>query len=144
MDQLVADFISRMGLALPVAILVAVRAGRMTNQMKSQNMETKVTVLTIDVVKEKMVDQLSILLRVYGETIEDVNLPTEVNLQKVACDDRTFSFLWRPHFREHDDVRRRLRRIKLVGGGSSKQPPLDIDLNALEQELAPQLESGNG
>ncbi|KAL3575127.1 hypothetical protein D5086_023228 [Populus alba] len=84
MDQLVADFISRMGLALPVAILVAVRAGRMTNQMKSQNMETKVTVLTIDVVKEKMVDQLSILLRVYGETIEDVNLPTEVNLQKVS------------------------------------------------------------
>jgi len=29
MDQLIADFVSRMGLALPVAILVAVRAGRM-------------------------------------------------------------------------------------------------------------------
>ena len=29
------------------------------------------------------------------------------------------------------------------GGGSSKQPPLDIDLNASEQEPAPQLESGN-
>lgn len=35
MDQLVADFVSRMGLALPVAILVAVRAGRMIHQMNS-------------------------------------------------------------------------------------------------------------
>ena len=85
MDQLVADFVSRMGLALPVAILVAVRAGRMIHQMNSQNMETKVTDLTIDVVKEKIVDQLSILLRVYRETTEDVNLPTGVNLQEVSA-----------------------------------------------------------
>ena len=85
MDQLVADFVSRMGLALPVAILVAVRAGRMIHQMNSKNMETKVTDLTIDVVKEKIVDQLSILLRVYRETTEDVNLPTGVNLQEVSA-----------------------------------------------------------
>ena len=85
MDQLVADFVSRMGLDLPVAILVAVRAGRMIHQMNSQNMETKVTDLTIDVVKEKIVDQLSILLRVYRETTEDVNLPTGVNLQEVSA-----------------------------------------------------------
>ena len=85
MDQLVADFVSRMGLALPVAILVAVRAGRMIHQMNSQNMETKVTDLTINVVKEKIVDQLSILLRVYRETTEDVNLPTGVNLQEVSA-----------------------------------------------------------
>lgn len=84
MDQLVADFVSRMGLALPVAILVAVRAGRMIHQMNSQNMETKVTDLTIDVVKEKIVDQLERILRVYRETTEDVNLPTGVNLQEVA------------------------------------------------------------
>ena len=68
MDQLV-DFVSRMGLALPVAILVAVRAGQMIHQMNSQNMETKVTDLMIDIVKEKMVDQLSILLRVYRELL---------------------------------------------------------------------------
>ncbi|KAJ6881934.1 hypothetical protein NC651_028517 [Populus alba x Populus x berolinensis] len=74
-----------MGLALPVAILVAVRAGRMIHQMNSQNMETKVTDLTIDVVKEKMVDQLSILLRLCRETTEDVNLPTGVNLQEVSA-----------------------------------------------------------
>ncbi|KAJ6288072.1 hypothetical protein OIU78_014724 [Salix suchowensis] len=82
MDQLIADFVSRMGLALPVAILVAVRAGRMIHQMNSQNMETKVTDLTINVVKEKIVDQLSKELRVYRETTEDVNLPTGVNLQE--------------------------------------------------------------
>ena len=85
MDQLIADFVSRMGLALPVAILVAVRAGRMIHQMNSQNMETKVTDLTINVVKEKIVDQLSKELRVYRETTEDVNLPTGVNLQEVSA-----------------------------------------------------------
>lgn len=51
MDQLVADFLSWMGLALPVAILVAVRAGQMIHQMNSLNMEPKITDLAIDVVK---------------------------------------------------------------------------------------------
>lgn len=82
MDQLVADFVSRMGLALPVVILVAVRAGQMIHQMNSLNFETKVTDVTRDVIKEKIVDQLSILLRVYRDTTEDVNLPTGVNLQE--------------------------------------------------------------
>lgn len=84
MDQLVADFVSRMGLALPVVILVAVRAGQMIHQMNSLNFETKVTDVTRDVIKEKIVDQLSILLRVYRDTTEDVNLPTGVNLQEVS------------------------------------------------------------
>lgn len=85
MEQLVSDCVSRMGLALPVAILVAVRAGRMIHQMNFLNMETKVTALTIDVVKEKIVEQLSILLRVYTDTTEDVNLPTGINLQEVSA-----------------------------------------------------------
>lgn len=80
MEQLIADFVSRMGLALPVAILVAVRAGRIINTIHSINMETKVTEVTIDVVKEKIVDQLSILLKVYKDTTEGVSLPTGVNL----------------------------------------------------------------
>lgn len=84
MEQLVADFVSRMGLALPVAILVAVRAGRIINTMNSINMETKVYEVTIDVVKEKIVTQLSILLKVYKDTTEGVSLPTGVNLQEVA------------------------------------------------------------
>lgn len=85
MDQLVAYFVSRMGLALPVVILVAVRSGQMIHQMKSINMETKVTDVARDVIKEKIVDQLSILLRVYKDTTEDVNLPTGVNLQEVSA-----------------------------------------------------------
>lgn len=56
--QLVADFIFQLGLALPVAILLALRAGRMIHQMNSWNMETKITNLAVDVVKEKIVYQL--------------------------------------------------------------------------------------
>lgn len=48
-------------------------------------METKVTDVARDVIKEKIVDQLSILLRVYKDTTEDVNLPTGVNLQEVSA-----------------------------------------------------------
>lgn len=84
MDQLVADLISRMGLALPVAILVAVRAGQMIHQMNSINMEPKITDLAIDVVLENIVKQLEILLRVYKDTTANVNLPTGVNLHDVA------------------------------------------------------------
>lgn len=84
MDQLVADFVSKMGLALPVAILVAVRAGQTIHQKKSLNLETKISNLALDVVKEKIVDHLEILLKVYRDTTVDVNLPTEVNLQEVS------------------------------------------------------------
>ncbi|KAK2996116.1 hypothetical protein RJ639_024872 [Escallonia herrerae] len=45
-------------------------------------METKITDVTIDVVKEKIVNQLELLLKVYRDTTEDVNLPTGVNLQE--------------------------------------------------------------
>jgi hypothetical protein len=82
MDQLVADFISRMGLALTLAILVAVKAGH--HQMNSLNMEQKITDLAIGVIKENIVNQLEILFRVYRDTTGDVNLPTGVNLQEVA------------------------------------------------------------
>lgn len=59
-DQLIAD------LAPPVAILVAVKAGRMLHQMDSVNMESKISDLARDIT----------LLKVYRETTEDVNLPT--------------------------------------------------------------------
>lgn len=85
MDNLIADFISRMGLALPVAILVAVRAGQMLHLMDSLNIETRVTDVTINVIKEKIIEQLSIIFRVYRDTTPDgnVNLPAEVNLQEL-------------------------------------------------------------
>jgi len=84
MDLLIADFISSMGLALTVAILVAFKAGLMIHEINSLNMETKVTDLTISVIKERIVNKLSILLNVYRDTTGDVNLPTGVNLQEVA------------------------------------------------------------
>lgn len=49
------------------------------------NLETEVTDLAVDVLKEKIVNHLSILLRVYRDTTEDVNLPTGVNLQEVSA-----------------------------------------------------------
>lgn len=85
-DQLLADFISRMGLALPVAILVAVSAGKMIPTINSINMETKITNLAVDLVKEKIVDQLAIVYKVYRDTTPtgDGNLPAAVNFQEVA------------------------------------------------------------
>lgn len=52
MDQLVADFVFKMSLALPVAILVAVSAGQMLPTLTSLNMERKITKLASDVMKE--------------------------------------------------------------------------------------------
>jgi len=74
MDQLIADLISRMGLALPVAILVAVRAGQMIHQINSLNIEPKITDLAIDVVKENIVNQLEMLLIVYRDTTGECEL----------------------------------------------------------------------
>lgn len=85
MQELIADFIGKMGLAVPLAILLAVRAGQMFHQMNSLNMETQINDLAIDVVKNKIVDQLSILVEVYKDTREDVNLPTGVNLQEISA-----------------------------------------------------------
>jgi hypothetical protein len=85
MNKLVSDFVLQMGLALPVAILVAVSAGKIIHTITSMNMETKITNLAVDVVKEKIVEKLEIILRVYRDTtFEDVNLPAAVNLQEVA------------------------------------------------------------
>ncbi|KAK7370572.1 hypothetical protein VNO78_35192 [Psophocarpus tetragonolobus] len=84
MEELIADFIGKMGLAVPLALLLAVRAGQMFHQRNSLNMETRVTDLAIDVVKDKIVDLLSILFRIYRDTTPDLNLPTGVNLQDVS------------------------------------------------------------
>lgn len=100
MDQLVADFVSRMGLALPVAILVAVRAGRMINQIHTMDLERKVGDLAINVLKEKIVNQLQIEFRVYRDTTVNVNLPAEVNLQEVTEHIFDISVTERPYFLE--------------------------------------------
>lgn len=58
MEQLIADFISRMGLALPVTILVAVSAGKVIHTINSLNLETQITNLTVDVIKEMWINSI--------------------------------------------------------------------------------------
>lgn len=86
LDQLVADFVLKMGLALPVAILVAVSAGKMIPTLKSLNFETQINKVALDVVKDKIVDQLAIVYPVYRDTTPtgDGHLPAAVNFQEVA------------------------------------------------------------
>ena len=83
MDILVSDYLLSLGIAISIALLVAFRAGKAI-EINSINFEEKVNDLTMGVLKEKIVSQLEILLRVYRDTTEDVNLPPEVNLQEVA------------------------------------------------------------
>lgn len=63
-------------------------------------MDRKVTELAINVVKEKIIEELVILFRVYRDTTVDVSLPTGVNLQEVI--ERLFDieFSLRPLSRE--------------------------------------------
>lgn len=69
MDQLVADFVLKMSLALPVAILVAVSAGQMLPTLTSLNMERKITKLASDVMKDKIVVKNSRLYMKYIGTL---------------------------------------------------------------------------
>ena len=86
MDQLVADFVFKMGLALPVAILVAVSAGKIIHSITSLNLDSKITKVAVDVLKETIVNKLEIVYQVYRDTTPtgDGHLPAAVNFQEVA------------------------------------------------------------
>lgn len=86
MDQLVADFVFKMSLALPVAILVAVSAGQTLPTLTSLNMERKITKLASDVMKDKIVEKLAIVYEVYRDISPTGggNLPAAVNFREVA------------------------------------------------------------
>lgn len=90
MDQLVADVIFKLGLALPLAILVGIGAGKTIQTINSLNMETRITEVAVDVIKGQIIEKLEILLRVYRDTNLDVNLPAAVDLQAV-CERVLFS-----------------------------------------------------
>ncbi|KAK8548998.1 hypothetical protein V6N12_061898 [Hibiscus sabdariffa] len=74
-----------MGLALPLAILVAVRAGKIP-ALNSLNMEEEITNLTLEVLKEEIVNHLFILYEVYRDTtpMGDGDLPEGVNFHDVS------------------------------------------------------------
>lgn len=84
MHQLIADFIFRMGLAFPVAILVGVKAGQMIHILNTRNMETQIADVTIETLHEKISYQLEILLRVYRDSHVDVQLPPDINLKNIV------------------------------------------------------------
>ena len=90
MEQLLLDFISQMGLALPIVILVSIRAGRMLNEIRISEMETTITNLSLEIVKEEIVNRLDILWRVFRDFNGRHDLPEKVNLQE-ACDRLFFS-----------------------------------------------------
>lgn len=46
-DKLVADFVLKMGLALPVAILVAVSAGKIIPTITNLNLDSKITKVAV-------------------------------------------------------------------------------------------------
>lgn len=82
MEELILDFIVKMSLSLPIAVLVGVRAGRMLDQLHLHDMEEKISNLALEVLKEKIFNHLEILYQVYLET--PPNIPTGVNFQAVS------------------------------------------------------------
>ena len=70
METILFEYIVSLGLSLSIAILVAVRAGRMIHHINAINV--------------KIIYQLEILYKVYRDTTEGVHLPAGVNLQEVS------------------------------------------------------------
>jgi hypothetical protein len=84
MEQIIMEYIVSLGLSVPIAILVGVRAGRGIHHINAIQMEEQLSIITIDALKEQIIYQLSILLKVYKDTTEGVHLPAGVNLQEVS------------------------------------------------------------
>ena len=84
METILFEYIVSLGLSLSIAILVAVRAGRMIHHINAINVETQVTDISKDVLKEQIIYQLEILYKVYRDTTEGVHLPAGANLQEVS------------------------------------------------------------
>ena len=84
METILFEYIVSLGLSLSIAILVAIRAGRMIHHINAINFETQVTDMSKDVLKEQIIYQLEILYKVYRDTTEGVHLPAGVNLQEVS------------------------------------------------------------
>jgi hypothetical protein len=82
MESYLINLISSLGLALPLAILVAFRAGRLRG-LTTENLEERLSDLVFDSLKEQISNQLENLLRIqFGQSFR---LPRGLTLQQVAC-----------------------------------------------------------
>ena len=79
MEQLISDYILSMGLVLPLAILVAFRAGRLRG-LNAENMEERLGDLAFDSVKEQISNKLEVLLQSQG-----VQLPPRTTIQDITA-----------------------------------------------------------
>lgn len=65
MDTLIADFIFKMALASPVAILVGVSAGKLLPTLTARTLEGEITKCAVGVLKDQIVEKLTIVYTVY-------------------------------------------------------------------------------
>ena len=84
MEDFIRDYIVSMGLVLPLAILVAFRAGRLRG-LNTDNMEERLGDLAFDSVKEKICNKLEALFHLYGNSAQDFRLPRGLTIQQVAA-----------------------------------------------------------
>lgn len=83
--HLITQYILSMGLALPLAILVAFRAGRFRG-LNPENMEERLGDLAFDSVKEQISNKLIALFNIYMSMPngQDFRFPGRLTIQQVA------------------------------------------------------------
>lgn len=83
MDYLISNYILTMGLALPLAILVAFRARGLT----TENMEERLGDLAFDSVKEMLSTKLQALFNQYMNMPcgQDLRFPGRLTIQEIAA-----------------------------------------------------------
>ena len=86
LSYLISQYILSMGLALPLAILVAFRAGRLRG-LTADNMEERLGDLAFDSVKEQINNKLTALFNQYMNMPNgiDYRFPGRLNIQQVAA-----------------------------------------------------------
>ena len=84
--QLITQYILSMGLVLPLAILVAFRAGRLRG-LNTDNMEERLGDLAFDSVKEQICNKLQGLFNIYMNMNygQDFRLPGRLTIQQVGA-----------------------------------------------------------
>lgn len=95
MDLLISEYITSLGLTLSIALLVAFRAGQARN-INSINMGNRLNQLTIDMLKERIVSKVEMLVRVYKETTPGLDFelpPIEPIAQQILFTEESIPYL---------------------------------------------------